>query len=159
MIIERYILDTVNCSIVTIMPPHIAREDGGHIVIVCKNYSDVSYEDIPEEIAIELSILSRLTGSALKKALIKDNIEVGIVNYQINGNWSVNTDKKDPLHLHVYGRAKNSKNQKYGEALYLPKPTTGFYNNYTGLSDSDINCIRKYIINGLKNKSGVILYD
>ena len=34
-------------------------------------------------------------------------IELGRINYQDNGNW------RQELHIHLYGRAKNSKYQKF----------------------------------------------
>lgn len=157
MNIDHEILSTENFSIVTINPPHVSREDGGHIVIVCKDESIQSYEDMNDALSFELSILARLTGAGLKKALDMDCTDNGIINYQINGNWSINSNEKDPLHLHVYGRSKHSTNQKYGEALYLPKPDTGFYKNNTCLNINDIRIIKDHILNNLQKRKEIII--
>lgn len=157
MKIDREILSTENFSIVTINPPHVSREDGGHIVIVCKVESIKTYEDMNDALSFELSILARLTGAGLKKALNMDYLSNGIVNYQINGNWSIDSIERDPLHLHVYGRSKHSINQKYREALYLPKPDTGFYKNNTCLNLNDIRIIKNYLLSNLQNRKEIII--
>ena len=159
MTIDRVIIQTENFMISTINPPHISREDGGHIVIVCKKNSINEYEDMSDSLALELSVLARIAGKGLKKALAKDNIDVGIINYQINGNWSICSEIKDPLHLHVYGRAKCSDKQRYGEALYLPKPLTGFYKNNKGLSNVDISLIRDYFLCKIERRKEINIID
>ena len=59
-----------------------------------------------------------------------------------NGNWAILKPEGPRLHVHLYGRAKNSVVQKYGEALYFPMPSTGFYDSFHPLNDEDIKEIK-----------------
>jgi hypothetical protein len=44
--------------------------------------------------------------------------------------------------MHIFGRAKNAKIQKYGEAVRLPLRETGFYDNFEALDNEDIEAIK-----------------
>lgn len=46
------------------------------------------------------------------------------------------------LHVHLYGRAKSAKYQKYGEACTFPFRETGFYDNFEPINKEDIDEIR-----------------
>ncbi|MFA6119695.1 MAG: hypothetical protein WC688_07265, partial [Parachlamydiales bacterium] len=70
---------------------------------------------------------------------------IGRINYQDNGNWSVFKPEGPYLHIHLYGRAKSAKIQKYGDAVYLPQRETGFYDKFEPLNDGDIAEIKKQI--------------
>lgn len=125
-------------------PPHIDRIDGGHIVVVSKCLYD-SFTDMPFGQSCEMLKIARFCGDALKHTLVKDGIDIGIINYQINGNWSALSMDKDPIHMHIYGRAINSVHQKYGEALYFPNPENGFYEKFMPINDDEIEWISLYL--------------
>ncbi len=94
----------------TLDEPHVARGDGGHIVIDPK----IPVEDrtlLTREQAIELMKLTMVGGEALKTVLTRRGINIGRINYQDNGNW------RPELHVHIYGRALDAKRQPYGRAL------------------------------------------
>ena len=56
------------------------------------------------------------------------------------------------LHIHIYGRAKSAKIQKYGDALNLPHRETGFYEGFEPLNEEDIKEIKKEIENLLSQQ-------
>lgn len=143
--LDNIIFETENFIIATIRNPHIDRMDGGHIIIISKNTKYKTLSDMPLDIAMELMTLTIAGGNAMKEALNKHGIDVGLINYQVNGNWSVVNEERDPVHMHLYGRAKSAVHQKYGEALYLPNPNTGFYDGFLGLTKEDISTIKKII--------------
>lgn len=126
--------------------PHIDRCDGGHIVIMSKIPGCYSLIELPDEPAKELICLAKCCGKAITDILSESGIDIGIVNYQINGNWSVNRSDRDSLHLHIYGRARNSFHQVYGEALRFPNPKTGFYDEFEPLTQIESEKITDYIL-------------
>lgn len=115
--------------------PHVDRNDGGQIDIWPKRKISDRTKLTSEE-AKELMKLSMVFGEAMLIVLRKNGVDIDKVNYQENGNWS------NVMHLHLYGRAKSSKHQKFGEALNFPKPETGFYDKNRILTDSDIRGIK-----------------
>ena len=127
--------------------PHIDRCDGGHIVIMSKTPGCYTLTDLSDDQAIDLIRLAKRCGKALTEVLAQSGIYVGIVNYQINGNWSVKRANRDSLHLHVYGRAENSVHQTYGEALHFPNPGTGFYDSFCPLTQLEAEKIAACINN------------
>lgn len=94
----------------TLDQPHVARSDGGHVVIDPKVAVEDRTQFTPEQ-AIELVKLTMVCGEALKTVLTRKGISIGRINYQDNGNW------RAELHVHVYGRALEAKRQPYGHAL------------------------------------------
>lgn len=125
--------------------PHIPREDGGHIWIRPKEkyFSDrIVFE--PSH-AIEVMRLTMLAGEALQKAMRSRGIEIERINYQENGNWSYLEGTKPSFHIHLYGRTRNAKSQKWGEALYFPNPKDSFYDNFEPFNDEDIEAIKNEI--------------
>ena len=99
--------------------PHVARSDGGHLIINPK----VPVEDrtlLSREQAIELVKLTMVAGEAMKTVLTRRGIDIGRINYQDNGNW------RHELHVHLYGRARNAKLQPYGTFLQLPPTREAF---------------------------------
>ena len=72
-------------------------------------------------------------------------IEIGNVNWQEMGNWSVFKPEGVKLHMHIFGRAKNAQFQKYGEAVSLPFRDTGFYEGFQPLNQEDIALIKQEI--------------
>ena len=125
-------------------PPHISREDGGHLIIrPKKKVPDRTRLDRKK--ACELMKLTMIVGEAFQTAMKRQGVDVRRINYQDNGNWSVFKPGGLHFHLHVYGRAKLAKIQKYGEALYFPQRSTGFYDKNNPLTPEDIAEIQKQI--------------
>ncbi len=106
--------------------PEVDRIDGGHVKITPKK----DFEDrtqLSSQEAIELMRLTIITGRAMKFALGKQGIELQRINYQDNGNW------KPHLHIHLYGRAKDARYQKFGDPI-IP----GHREEYQPLNNKDI---------------------
>lgn len=134
---ENFIVDAVD-------RPHISRTDGGHMYI----YPKVRVTDrtqLSPQLAIELMRLTMVVGEAMAIGLNNRGIDVGRINYQDNGNWSVFKPEGPYLHLHLYGRAKSATIQKWGEACHFPHPKTGFYDQLEPLNKEDILEIQKQI--------------
>ncbi len=138
------IYETLHFKVLAHDKPHVTREDGGHIVILPR----VRVKDrtcLSPPLATELMKLTMMVGEAMATALNRRGIDIGRINYQDNGNWGVFSQEGPYLHIHLYGRAKTAKIQKYGEALYLPQRHTGFYDLFEPLNDGDIAEIRDEI--------------
>ena len=106
-------------QITTPEQPHVARGDGGHLIINPK----APVEDrtrLTREQAVELMKLTMVAGEAMKNVLTQHGIDIGRINYQDNGNW------RHELHVHLYGRAKSAKVQKWGTFLQLPPTREAF---------------------------------
>ena len=126
--------------------PHVDRNEGGHIRIKpIKRVLD--RQALSREQAIELMELSRVVGAAMFKIMNDQGVDVGRINYQDNGNWSVLKPEGPYLHLHIYGRAKSAKIQKYGQALYFPHrdDDPDFYKDNKPLTEEDVEAIKKEI--------------
>jgi len=138
------IYETDDFTVISSEKPHLDRIDGGHIKIVPK----VRVRDrtqLSPELAKELMKLTMVVGEAMVIGLNNRGIDVGRINYQDNGNWRVFNPEGPYLHVHLYGRAKSAKVQKYGDALYLPHRETGFYDSFQPLDHEDVQEIRKEI--------------
>lgn len=94
------------------------------------------------KLAIEYMKLSMVVGEALKSAMARRGVVIGIVNYQDMGNWGVFKPEGPTLHMQVYGRATTATVQKYGDAVQLPHRETGFYDTFEPLNDEDIREIQ-----------------
>ncbi len=136
------IFEATHFDVVTLEHPHIARGDGGHLIINPK----VPVEDrtcLSREQAIELMKLTMVTGEAMRNVLPKKGIDIGRINYQDNGNW------RHELHVHLYGRARGARVQKFGHALSFP-PTRDAFMKAMGdlepLHGDDIAALRAEII-------------
>jgi diadenosine tetraphosphate (Ap4A) HIT family hydrolase len=118
----------------TLDQPHVARSDGGHIVIDPR----VAVEDrthLSREQAIELVKLTMVAGEAMKTVLARKGIDIGRINYQDNGNW------RHELHVHLYGRARGATLQPWGHALAFPPTREAFrreMGNLEPLREDDI---------------------
>jgi diadenosine tetraphosphate (Ap4A) HIT family hydrolase len=113
------IYESANFTISTPEQPHVARGDGGHLVINPK----VVVEDrthLSRALAIELMKLTMVAGEAMKTVMTRNGIDIGRINYQDNGNW------RHELHVHVYGRARNATLQTYGHPLSFPPTAQAF---------------------------------
>lgn len=99
--------------------PLVDRTDGGHITIDPKFKVSTRQQLKPKQ-AIELMRLTLVAGEAMDKVMNKNGVDVGRINYQDNGNWSVLKPEGPTLHYHLYGRAKSAIHQKYGQTLHMP---------------------------------------
>lgn len=124
--------------------PHVDRDDGGHIVISPKG-PVVDIQHLTPKQAIELARLSVVVGQAMTDVMNKHGVDIGRINYQDNGNWSVFSEGGPHQHLHLYGRAKSAKVQKYGQACYFPHiaDTPEFYRDLKPLTDEDVSGIAR----------------
>lgn len=113
------IFETENFVVEAVEHPLVDRSDGGHITINPKFKVSTRQELTPAQ-AIEMMRLSVVTGEAMTTVLISRGVDIGRINYQDNGNWSVFAPGGPLLHLHLYGRAKSAKIQKYGQSCYFP---------------------------------------
>lgn len=126
--------------------PFVDRADGGHLRIMSK-LKVKDRTELNTEQTVEYALLSEVTGKALELAMTERGIEIGNVNWQEMGNWSVFKPEGITLHMHIFGRAKNAKTQKYGEAVKLPFRDTGFYDTFQPLNADDIASIKEKIRN------------
>ena len=96
--------------------------------------------------------LSVVVGQAMIKVMNKHGVDIGRINYQDNGNWSVLKQEGPYLHLHLYGRAKSAKTHKYGQACVFPHRNDDpkFYESFKPLNDDDVKGIRDEIERLLK---------
>lgn len=124
--------------------PHVDRLDGGHIRIIPKERVR-DRTKLSSALAKELMKLSMVVGEAMEVALTRRGLDIGRINYQDNGNWGVFKPEGPYLHLHLYGRAKTARKQRFGEALYFPKRETGFYDYVQPLNEEDVQEIEKEI--------------
>ena len=78
----------------------------------------------------------------------KHGVDVGRINYQDNGNWTEFKPSGSSLHLHLYGRARSAKIQKYGQSLFFPHEDEQpeFYKTLQPLNQEDIQEINSKII-------------
>jgi diadenosine tetraphosphate (Ap4A) HIT family hydrolase len=135
------IFETENFIIEAVEKPHITRADGGHIKIYPKVKKVDRTELSPKE-AIEVMRLTMIVGEAMAKAMNRRGVDIGRINYQDNGNWSVFKPEGPHFHIHLYGRAKSAKIQKYGDATHFPHRETGFYKNNEPLNEEDVTEIK-----------------
>lgn len=142
---DKLIYKTKHFSLKVPSLPHIPREDGGHIFIESNDPNCSERTQFSEEQAVECAWFTMISGQAMTEVLRSKGIDIYRINYQDNGNWSFLLNKIPLFHIHLYGRATTEKNQKYGNALYLPFRDTGFYDDFSPLSDEDIEDIRSRI--------------
>jgi diadenosine tetraphosphate (Ap4A) HIT family hydrolase len=138
------IYETANFILETQEKPFVDKSEGGHIRIWSKIKVSGRTQLTPQQ-AIEYMKLSMLAGEAMTTVLKKQGIDIGIVNYQEMGNWSVFKPEGVTMHLHIFGRAKTATKQKYGEGILLPRRETGFYDDFEPLNDNDREEILKEI--------------
>lgn len=138
------IYETNNFIVEVVDLPHVDRLDGGHLKISPK-VRLADRIDLSPKLAIELMRLTMLVGEAMTIGLNNRGIDVGRINYQDNGNWSVFKPEGPYLHIHLYGRAKSAKIHKYGDACHFPQRETGFYDSFEPLNAEDIVEIQKQI--------------
>ena len=138
-------------DVVAAKEPHIDRAEGGHIVIFPRRKVSARQELSPKE-AMELMRLTVVVGQAMDEVMQSRGVDIGRINYQDNGNWSVFKSEGPLLHMHLYGRAKSAKTQHYGLSLNFPHKDEHpeFYAKLQPLTDGDIKAIREKITSILK---------
>jgi diadenosine tetraphosphate (Ap4A) HIT family hydrolase len=113
------IFEAVHFDILAPERPHVARADGGHIVINPKQPVE-DRTHLARGQAIELVKLTMVAGEAMRTVLTRHGIDIGRINYQDNGNW------RHELHVHLYGRARSAKGQPWGHFLQFPPTREAF---------------------------------
>ena len=82
------IYQTKNFIVESAEAPHVTRADGGHIRILPKEkVSDRT--KLSPQLAIELMRLTMVAGEAMTTVMNKRGVDIGRINYQDNGNWTV----------------------------------------------------------------------
>lgn len=142
--------ETENFYIQAAARPFIDRAEGGQIYIFPKTPLR-DRTQLPPNLAVEYQKLSMVVGEALKSAMTRRGVDIGIINYLDMGNWGVYKPEGPTLHMQVYGRATTATIQKYGDAVQLPHRETGFYDNFKPLNADDITEIRADIMELLKS--------
>lgn len=138
------IYETENFKVEVPDRPFVDRLEGGHLQIKSK-IQVTDRTKLTSGQAIEYTKLSMIVGEALKNGLSKRGIDVGVVNYQEMGNWSVFKPGGPIMHMHIFGRAKTATLQKYGEVVQLPRRETGFYDGFMPLDEQDLESIQAAI--------------
>ena len=133
--------------------PHIDRDDGGHIKISPKERI-VDRQHLTPKQAIALMRLTIVVGQAMTTVMNSHGVDIGRINYQDNGNWTVFSPKGSYLHIHLYGRAKSAKVQRYGQACFFPHRDENpeYYAKFKPLNEKDVKGIRKEIERLFKQK-------
>jgi diadenosine tetraphosphate (Ap4A) HIT family hydrolase len=147
------IYETENFSVVPAAMPHIDRDDGGHIVIIPKVRVE-RRQDLSPKLASELMRLTMVVGEAMTTVMNRRGVDIGRINYQDNGNWSVFKPEGAYLHYHLYGRAKSAKTFKYGTSCYFPlrEANPDYYKDFKPLTDEDCEEMNKEIQKLMKEK-------
>ncbi len=97
--------------------------------------------------AIDFIRISMIVGKSLYEVLPKRGINVARINYQDNGNWKLDTPEGPTFHLHFYGRARNSIEQKHGEATRMPlKEEFKKQSGKERLNEKDIKMLKEKIL-------------
>ncbi|OGL52760.1 hypothetical protein A3K55_01375 [Candidatus Shapirobacteria bacterium RBG_13_44_7] len=140
------IYKTKNFTVESPEKPHVDRNDGGHIKIY-PNIRLTDRQQLSPEFAIELMRLTIMVGQAMIKVMNEHGVDIGRINYQDNGNWTVFSPEGSYLHIHLYGRAKSARVHKYGQACFFPHRDEHpeFYKNFKPLNDNDVRDIEAEI--------------
>ncbi len=136
--------------------PHVDRKDGGHIKIMPR-WHIWDRKEFSKSESQEFILLAMMIGDAMYSALPKNNIKLTLINYQDNGNWSVDAKGGPHLHLHLYGRAKNSKFQKHGQALVFPPKGNKYYKKLKPLNKKDEQLLKQQISRLLRKEKYSLL--
>ncbi len=140
------IYESENFFVEAVEKPHVDRDDGGHIKIYPK-VRLLDRQQLSPKHAIELMRLTIVVGQAMTKVMNEHGVDIGRINYQDNGNWSVLKPEGPHLHIHLYGRAKSAKVNKYGDAIMSlhREESPEHYTNMKPLNEDDIKDIKTEI--------------
>ncbi len=139
------VYETDNFHLIVPSSPHIPREDGGHLVITSKELEFENRTQLDAKLATEIMRFTMIAGEAMTKILKKRGVKLQRINYHESGNWPYLRREKTKFHIHLYGRAYDSKTQICGEAVYFPNQFSDFYEDFEKLDDEDVLEIRKEI--------------
>lgn len=147
------IYESENFFVEAVEKPHVDRDDGGHIKIYPKTRL-LDRQQLSPKQAIESMRLTIVVGQAMTKIMNEHGVDIGRINYQDNGNWTVFKPEGSYLHIHLYGRAKSAKTHKYGQACFFPHKDEQpeFYENFKPLNEEDIQDIKTEIKRLLKEE-------
>lgn len=140
---DSFIFETTHCKVGVPNTPHVSRKDGGHLVVFTKRVVAERFE-LTEEEAWDLMRVCMCLGRSMTEALTENGIKIETINYQDNGNWYfLRGCEKPELHVHLYGRARDSIYQEFGQSLYFPNPNDNpdFYNRNEPLSRCELDKI------------------
>jgi len=142
-----------NFFVEAVEKPHVDRDDGGHIKIYPKDRL-LDRQQLSPKHAIELMRLTIVVGQAMIKVMNEHGVDIGRINYQDNGNWTVFKPEGSYLHIHLYGRAKSANIHKYGQACFFPhrEEQPEYYENFKSLNEDDVKDIKIEIEKLLKEK-------
>lgn len=128
--------------------PHVDRMDGGHVCISATRSAAYYIQDLTDQELFEMAVLQKTVGQSMLEVLRNHGINIKIINYQINGNWTYDNDNKPLLHVHLYGRSFPGRIQRFGHSLYFPlkRDNESFYKDNKQLSDLEIEEIRHRIL-------------
>lgn len=122
----------------------VDRKDGGHLII----YPLVQREDImhftPEETR-EFIPFCRAVGCAFHEVMNESGIAMERINWMDMGNWKLLTGQKPRFHLHVVGRARNSRFQIHGEFMQIPPKGSKHYQMIQPLNPGEVARLREKI--------------
>jgi diadenosine tetraphosphate (Ap4A) HIT family hydrolase len=145
------IFETENFTVEAFDTPHVDRDEGGHIRIIPKTRF-VNRQELSSEQAIKLMRLTIVVGEAMTKVMNEHGVDIGRINYHDSGNWAVFKPEGPYLHIHLYGRAKSAKVNKYGDAVIAlhREKIPEHYANMKPLNEEDIRDIKLEIEKLLK---------
>ena len=140
------IYEADNFLVEAVDKPHIDRDDGGHVIIYPK-IKVCDRQQLSVELAVELMILTIIVGQAMREVMNRHGVDIARINYQDNGNWGVFNSEGPYLHIHLYGRAKSAKIQKYGQACVFPhiEENPEYYKHLKPLNKNDIGAMKTEI--------------
>lgn len=143
--------ETANFIVESHPKPFVSRTDGGHIRIRIKDETISDRTKLAPRQAIELMRLTMLVGEAMQLGMNQQGIPVVKINYEELGNWAYKPNGGKPfLHIHIFGRASNAIKQPFPEAVSIPDRSSGFYDGFEPLTDSDEKTILTSIQNLIK---------
>ena len=111
---ERVVARPPHAQLILPPNPHIAPKDGGHLYVAPVVHADNRRALCPAE------MLAVDWGSMLAAEALRIVFGADWFNFQENGNWALDSAGSPHMHLHVYGRRRDSDAQPFGEALRFP---------------------------------------
>jgi excisionase family DNA binding protein len=147
---DNTIYVSANFIVESHLKPFVSREEGGNLRIRCRHPDIPDRSKFSPSQAIEFMRLTIVAGLALEKVMSNHQVPIIKINYQEMGNWAFKRGEKPIMHMHIFGRAKNAKHQRWPEAVYLPDRASGFYDKFKPLKPAEIKDLRTEITRLLK---------